>query len=83
MRVLDRRHLSGAEAASLDGACTPDPSELELRPTGASRTNEPGVANATLPPTGAVSTKLAAAGVAALLGGVIAIRRGKHRTGQG
>ena len=82
VRVLDRRHLSAAEAARLDGACTPTPGDSVLLRAdgraGDSAANDSVDPRATLPNTGVGPSRLVAAGIAAVFGGVIAIRRSEH-----
>ena len=86
VRLLDRRHLSESEVAYLNGACV-----VETHESGPRSSDAGGVSGAsgasgdrdnpsgTLPFTGGPHRGLAAAGVAALISGAIAIRRGEGR----
>ena len=84
VRLLDRRHLSASEVAYLDGACAAETHESGPRGSDANGVRGGSGASGddpsgTLPFTGGPHRGLAAAGVAALISGAIALRRGEGR----
>lgn len=79
VQVLDRRHLSAVDAARIDGACGSIAGEAVGLPAGAGAGRAPDDPLVVLPRTGGVRGELAVAGVAALIGGVVAMRRGGNR----
>jgi hypothetical protein len=81
VRVLDRRHLSAAEAASLDRAAAPAAGGGTGLPATAAAARDADDPVGVLPFTGGIQGELVAVGVAALIGGAVAIRQGGGRAG--